>query len=320
MLRRLVLGAAAAAMVAVTGLVLAACGGDGDNGDGRIEVVATTTQIGALAREVGGDRIALTVLLQAGADAHEYEPSPQDSRRVRSAQVVLKNGLGLDEWMDDLIKNSGTKAKVVVATDGIEPLEGGHDDDHEHDQGNDDHGHDHGDVDPHVWHDPENVKVMVRNIAEALADVDPDGAAGYRERAEAYAARLDAVDAEIKGLFAPIPAASRKIVTNHEALQYFARRYELTVVGAIIPGTAKEAQPSAQDLARLTDLIRSEGVRVIVAEAEIEPRVAEQLAKDTGVKIVTGLYADSLGPAGSGADTLDGMLLHNARLLAEALR
>jgi ABC-type Zn uptake system ZnuABC Zn-binding protein ZnuA len=109
-------------------------------------------------------------------------------------------------------------------------------------------------------------------------------------------------------------------VTNHESLNYFARRYEIEVIGAIIPGTAKEAQPSAQDLAKLADLIRSEGVKAILAEAEIDPKVAEQLGKDTGVRVVTGLYADSLGPAGSGADTVDGMLLHNARLIAEALR
>ncbi len=328
-LRRRGLVFAVALVATLAGLVLAACGGDDDGGDGRPEVIATTTQIGALVRDIAGDRVALTVLLQAGADAHDYEASPQDSRRIRSAALVLKNGLGLDDWLDDLIKNSGTKAKVWVVTDGVNVLEAEHggeeqghegEDDYGHEDEKDEHGHAHGDVDPHVWHDPENVKVMVRNIADALADVDPDGAAGYRERAEAYAARLDAVDAEIKQLFAPIPTGSRKIVTNHEALRYFAKRYEVTVVGAIIPGTSKETQPSAQDLARLTDLIRSEGVRVIVAEAEIEPRIAEQLAKETGVKIVTGLYADSLGPAGSGADTVDGMLLHNARLLAEALR
>ncbi|MEJ5220870.1 MAG: metal ABC transporter substrate-binding protein, partial [Tepidiforma sp.] len=275
--------------------------------------------IGALAREVAGDRAQVVTLLSTGADAHDYEPSPRDSRRLRDAQLVLKNGLGLDDWLDGLIKNSGTKAKVVVVTDGITPIDGG---DHAHEDEKDDHGHDHShdEGDPHVWHDPENVKVMVRNIAGALAEADSANAAEYRARAEAYAAKLDETDREVRALLGPIPAANRKIVTNHESLQYFARRYDLEVVGAIIPGTAKDAQPSAQDLARLTDLIRAEGVKAIFAEAEIDPNVAEQLAKDTGVKVVTGLYADSLGPAGSGADTVDGMLLHNARRIAEALR
>lgn len=306
------------------GVLLAACGGDDDGGADGLRVVATTTQIGALAREVAGDRAQVVTLLQAGADAHDYEPSPQDSRRLREARLVLKNGIGLDDWLDDLIANSGTKAKVVVVTEGITPLEGGDPghEDHAHEDEKDDHGHDHAheDGDPHVWHDPENVKVMVRNIAEALAEADSANAAEYRARAEAYAAKLDETDREIRALLEPIPAANRKVVTNHESLAYFARRYDVEFVGAIIPGTAKETQPSAQDLARLTDLIRAEGVKAIFAEAEIDPKVAEQLAKDTGVKVVTGLYADSLGPAGSGADTVHGMLLHNARLIAEALR
>ena len=300
----------------------AACGGDDDDSGEGVRVVATTTQIGALVREVAGDRVRLTVLLQAGADAHDYEPSPQDSRTIKRADLVLKNGIGLDDWLDRVIKNSGTKAKVVVATDGIEPLEGGHHDDDKEkkDDHGDDHKHDHEEGDPHVWHDPENVKVMVKNIAEALGEVDRANAASYRANAEAYAKKLDDVDRDIKALFAAIPPAQRKVVTNHESLNYFARRYQLEIIGAIIPGTAKEAQPSAQDLAKLTDLIRSEGVKAILAEAEIDPKVAEQLAKDTGVRVVTGVYADSLGPAGSGAETVHGMLLHNARLIAEALR
>lgn len=323
---RLTRFAAVLAAAVLGGALLAACGGSDSNGGngGQLRVVATTTQIGALAREVAGDRAQVVTLLQAGADAHDYEPSPQDSRRLKDAQLVLKNGIGLDDWLDGLIKNSGTKARVVVVTEGITPLEGddhAHDeDDHAHDEKDDGHDHSHDAGDPHVWHDPENVKVMVRNIAEAMASSDSANAAEYRARAEAYAAKLDETDREIRALLDPIPAANRKIVTNHESLQYFARRYDLEIVGAIIPGAAKDAQPSAQDLARLTDLIRAEGVKAIFAEAEIDPKVAEQLAKDTGVKVVTGLYADSLGPAGSGADTVDGMLLHNARLIAEALR
>ncbi len=315
-MRRYLMVVAALAAV-VGGALAAACGGEGGEG---VRVVATTTQIGALVREVAGDRVKLVVLLEAGADAHDYEPSPQDSRRLKEAKLVLKNGIGLDDWLDRLVKSSGTKAKVVVATEGITPI-GGDAHDHAHEGGKED-GHDHGheEGDPHVWHDPENVKVMVRNIAEALAMVDRENAATYRANAQAYAAKLDETDREVRALLDGIPAGNRKVVTNHESLQYFARRYGLEVVGAIIPGAAKETQPSAQDLARLTDLIRSEGVKAIFAEAEIDPKVAEQLAKDTGVKVVTGLYADSLGPAGSGAETVHGMLLHNARLIAEALR
>ncbi|WP_322795506.1 metal ABC transporter substrate-binding protein [Tepidiforma sp.] len=318
MVRRLSLAIAALAAAA---LLLGACGGGDDDGGKGIRVVATTTQIGALVREVAGNRVQLTVLLQAGADAHDYEPSPQDSRTIREANLVLKNGIGLDDWMDDLVKNSGTKARVVVATDGVAVLEGDHgEEEHAGDaeKPEDDHAHEEGD--PHVWHDPMNVKVMAENVAAALAEVDPDNAAAYRERADAYKARLDEVDAQIRSLVDSIPAANRKLVTNHKALAYFFERYGLELVGAVIPSVSKDAQPSAKELAELSDLVRSEGVKAVFAESEVDPKVAEQLARETGAKLVTGLYADSLGPPGSGAETIDGMLLHNARLIAEALR
>lgn len=318
MVRRVSLAGAALAAAA---LLLGACGGGDDDGGDGIRVVATTTQIGALVREVAGDRVRLTVLLQAGADAHDYEPSPQDSRTIREANLVLKNGIGLDDWMDDLVKNSGTRARVVVATDGVAVLEGDHgEEEHTGDaeKPEDDHAHEEGD--PHVWHDPMNVKVMTENVAAALAEVDPDNGAAYRERAEAYKARLDEVDAQIRSLIESIPASNRKVVTNHEALAYFFERYGLELVGAVIPSVSKDAQPSAKELADLADLIRAEGVKAVFAESEVDPKVAEQLARETGAKLVTGLYADSLGPPGSGAETVDGMLLHNARLIAEALR
>lgn len=319
MVRRLSLAIAALAAAA---LLLGACGGGDDDGGDGIRVVATTTQIGALVREVAGDRVQLTVLLQAGADAHDYEPSPQDSRTIREADLVLKNGIGLDDWLDDLVKNSGTKAKVVVATEGVTVLDGGHAHDDDHADGEDDaagdHAHEEGD--PHVWHDPMNVNVMTDNVAAALAEADPDNAAGYRERADAYKARLNEVDAQIRSLIDSIPAANRKLVTNHKALAYFFERYGLELVGAVIPSVSRDAQPSAKELAELSDLVRSEGVKAVFAESEVDPKVAEQLARETGAKLVTGLYADSLGPPGSGAETVDGMLLHNARLIAEALR
>jgi ABC-type Zn uptake system ZnuABC Zn-binding protein ZnuA len=310
------------------GLLVAACAPEEGGGEANVQVVATTTQIGAIVRELAGDRVGLTVLLQAGADAHDYEPSPQDSRRLVEAELVLKNGIGLDDWLDDLIKNSGTTAKVVTVSEGIEPImpeedkhaDDKHADDKHADEKKDEHGHDYSKGDPHIWHDPENVKVMARNIAEALATVDPENAATYRENAAAYMAKMDDVDRQIRAMIDPIPEANRKIVTNHKAFGYFFRRYDLKLVGAIFPGVAKDAQPSAKDLAELTDLIREERVKAIFAEVEIDPKVAEQLAKDTGVRIVTGLYADSLGPPGSGAETVEGMLLHNARLISEALR
>jgi ABC-type Zn uptake system ZnuABC Zn-binding protein ZnuA len=296
--------------------VMAACGGGDDDGGATtgtgVKVVATTTQIGALTREVAGDEVELTVLLTAGADAHDYEPSPKAVAQIKNAQVVLVNGIGLDEWLDDVISGAGA-ARVVVVTDGIAIREvddeQGDDEENAHDEG-----------DPHVWHDPMNAKVMVDNIVAALSKADPERAATFRANGDAYKAKLDDVDAQIRELINTIPAENRKVVTNHDAFGYFFDRYGLELVGAIIPSTSKEAQPSAKDLADLTNLIKREGVKAIFAEEEVDPKVARQLAADTGVAIETGLYADSLGAPGSGAETVDGMLLSNATKIAEALR
>jgi ABC-type Zn uptake system ZnuABC Zn-binding protein ZnuA len=301
-----------AAFVSLSAFLLGACGG-GDEGDSRESVVATTTQIGALVREVAGDRVDLTVLLAAGADAHDYEPSPKAVAQIKDAKVVLMNGIGLDEWLDDIVEGAEAE-RVVVVTAGITIRDsadaGGADgDDHEHDEG-----------DPHVWHDPANVKVMVSNIVAALSEADPGQADAFKANGDAYMAKLDDVDAQIQSMMDAIPEANRKVVTSHDSLGYFLDRYGLELAGAIIPGFSKDSQPSAKELADLTGLIEREGVRAILAEEEVDPKVAQQLAADTGVKIVTGLYADSLGAPGSGAETVDGMLLSNATKIAEALR
>ena len=311
-----ILVAAGLAVIAVS--LAGACGGDGDEDEGRVRVVATTTQIGALTREIAGGKVRLEVLLESGADAHDFEPSPQDAVTLRNADLVFMHGLGLDAWLEDIIEGADGADHVVVVTDGIEVYEGAADEDEDPDEGADDHENEAGD--PHVWHDPQNVKVMVRNIVAALLEADPANADAYRAAGEAYEARLDAVDTEIRALIEEIPEGDRKVVTNHDAFGYFLRAYGLEFVGAVIPSTGSGSQPSAQDLAELSDLIRDSGVKAIFSEAEVDPAIAEQLAADTGVTIVEGLYADSLGPAGSGAETVDGMLLFNARKIAEALK
>jgi len=156
--------------------------------------------------------------------------------------------------------------------------------------------------------------------AICLAMADPAHAEMFAANAAAYDARLVAVDAEIWAMIDEIPPANRKMVTNHDALGYFIARYGLEYAGAVFPVSSKESQVSAKQLAALSDSIRSQGVKAVFAEAEVDPKVARELAKDAGVRVVTGLYADSLGPPGSGADTIDGMLLANARMISEALR
>jgi ABC-type Zn uptake system ZnuABC Zn-binding protein ZnuA len=261
-------------------------------------------------------------------DPHTFEITPGVARTASEADVVLVNGIGLDDFLLDDIEGANGEVRIVTVTDGIELIEGGHEhedeDEHEgeaedeHDE--DDEDHEEGGFDAHVWQDPLRVKVMVANIAAALAEVDPDNADDYQANAEAYQHTLDETHAEIQALIDEIPQESRKLVTNHEALTYFADRYGFEIVGTVIPGTSTEADPSAGELAELSELIEHESVRAIFTEQLVDPRVAEQLASDTGVEIVYDLYTDSIGEPGSPGETLHGMLLENARLISEALR
>lgn len=291
------------ALFLLTALAGAACGVQGPKATGEgISVVATTTQIGALTREVSGGRVSLTVILAAGADAHDFEPNPQTVKTIHHARLVLRNGIGLDRWLDKTINAAGGDAEVVTVTDGI-PLRS-----------------EDGADDPHVWHNPQNAKIMVDNIVSALTAADPANADFFQANGDAYKAKLDVTDAKVRALIDSIPPANRKVVTNHDAFGYFFDYYGLEFVGAVIPTSNKDAQPSAKDLAALQNLIKEEGVKTIFAEEEIDPKVARELAADGGITVVEGLYADSLGPPGSGADTIDGMLLSNARKFAEALK
>lgn len=293
-----------ALLPALAMLAVACGGGTPSTGSAGIHVVATTTQIGALTRAVAGDKVQLSTLLKAGASAHDYEPDPSALKTISASRLVLKNGIGLDDWLDKSIKSAGGAGAVIVVTDGVPIAKSA----------------ENGTDDPHVWQDPKNAQIMVDNIVKALSAADPLNAAVFKANGQAYNMKLAAADLEARALIDSIPPANRKMVTNHDAFGYFLRAYGLTFVGAVIPSTSSEAQPSARDLAALQDLIKREGVRAIFAEQEIDPKVAREISNDTGVKIVDNLYADSLGGPGSGAETVDRMILSNAKKIAEALR
>ncbi|HVP05836.1 MAG TPA: zinc ABC transporter substrate-binding protein [Dehalococcoidia bacterium] len=285
-------------------IILSACGGGDSNGGGKPHVVATTVQITALAHEVGGDLIDLHGIIQAGADPHEFEPVASDLKSVEDADVILRHGMGLDEWLDDTL--SAGHIQAVTVTDGITPLQG----------------EEEGEVkdDPHVWHDPDNDKIMVNNIAAALDAADPANKATYDANAAAYNQKLDQTKVQVQAIINEIPEENRKLVTNHDAFGYFANAFGLTIVGAVIPSISTGSEPSAQDTAALLDLIEREHVKAIFAESSVNPKLATTLASDAGVTIVDDLYGDSLGEPGSGADTVDGMLLANAHKIADALK
>jgi ABC-type Zn uptake system ZnuABC Zn-binding protein ZnuA len=281
----------------IVAIGISGCGSDtGRSGSDRLAVVATTTQIGDFARNVAGDRATVTQLLPANADPHEYEPTPDDVAAVADADLVLENGVGLDDWLDDVIRNAGGDASRVTTSTGITLRPG----DEESPAG-----------DPHLWFDPRNATAMVRNIETALANADPEGRATYRGNADAYVADIDALDAELRRRIAVVPQAKRKIVTDHDAIGYFAARYGITIVGTVLPSLSTAAEPSAKELAALATTIRREGVRVVFSEASIDQRLQATLAAEADVRLGDPLYSDALGPADTPAGTYLGMMRSN---------
>ena len=310
-----------AALALMLAALVAACGDDGDpltgSTGGKLRVVATTVQIEALAREVGDDLIELHGVVPAGADSHEFEPTASDLAAIEDADLILRHGIELDGWLDGTL-SAARNAAVSVVTTGISLQRGeaqhhGDDVEEEDELGAEA-------ADPHVWLDPDNAKVMVRNIEAALVAADPDNREAYEANSSAYQATLDETRAQVQAIIDEIPAADRKLVTNHDAFGYFARAFGLEVVGAVIPSVSTEAEPSAAETAELLDTIATEGVKAIFAESSVNPDLARTLASDAGILIVDDLYGDSLGEPGSGAETVHGMLLFNARKVADALK
>jgi ABC-type Zn uptake system ZnuABC Zn-binding protein ZnuA len=276
--------AAAGAVVLLTG-----CGGGG--GGGKPGVVATTTQIGDWAREVGGNAVAVHQLLQPNTDPHEYEPRPKDVLATARAAVVLENGDGLDGWMDKVVSRAGGDPEVVDLGKHVPVRRNG---------------------DPHWWHDPRNVEAAVRAIAAALVRVEPARRPVFERNAARYLERLHTLDARIAACMARVPARERTLVTSHDAFAYFAARYGIRIVGAVIPSQTSLAQPSAGDVARLIELVRSEHVRALFPETSINSALADTIAHATGATVKYRLYGDSLGPAGSSGATYLSMELTNA--------
>ena len=290
-------------VVAMTG-----CGpGTPAPSDGRLRVVATTTQVGEAAREVGGDDIALTVLLKPGAEAHEFEITPTAAAAIERSDLILESGAGLEVWLEATLTTIGGADRLRDMSTGIALR--APDDPAQSEE-----------VDPHWWLTAPNAIQLVEHVRAALSAARPDLSDAFAARATAYVARLQAADVEIRRLMAEIPPARRGIVTNHDALGYFMAEYGLRFVGSVFPSLDVSSEPNPAQLATLADTIRGEGVTAIFSESAVNPKLAKAIADETGAKVVSDpLYTDSLGPPGSGADTLDGMLLHDAQVIHDAL-
>lgn len=286
-----------------------------------LRVVTGNTIVQDIAATIGGETVAATCLQQPGVDVHAYQPVPADVQRLAAAQVVVLNGLGFEGWFEGLAKEAGLTATVVIASRGITPLpmaSGGHDHGH-HDHAHHDHGHDEKTVDdPHAFNAIANGVRYAENIRDALIAADQAGAAGYRTRAETYIAELRTADAWARKEFSAIPRARRKVVTDHDAMQYFAKEYGFTIVA---PNTALvDSQPSAKDIAAIVAFIREQGVKTVFLEAGKSGKVIEQIAAEAGVRVGDRLHVDGLGPAGSPAGTYIGAFRHNVTAILDGLR
>ena len=275
--------------------LLSACGDEDAGAGNRLDVVATTGQAADMAREVGGARVAVTGLLAPNADPHEFEIRPDDVKRLSGAKLVVRSGGDLDDWLEDAIESSGSDAPVLTLSDHVE-LDGD---------------------DPHWWQDPRNAIAATAALRDALIDADPQGAGAYRRGAAAYTARLVRLDRAVRACIDKVPAADRTLVTTHDSLGYYARRYGIRVVGAVIPSRSTVAQPSAGEIAALVETIRREHVKAIFAESSVNPDVEEAVARESGARIGKALWADTLGPEGSDGATYVESIASNTAALVE---
>jgi zinc/manganese transport system substrate-binding protein len=311
---------AALAIVLAAGVV--GCGASDAGSDGRPEIVVSNVVIADVVSSLLGDAATVTSLVPAGASPHDVQVSARQAAEIREADLVVVNGGGFEAGLEDVVDSARDEGVPVhEAISAVDDLlladEEGHEDDHD-----DGHDHEHGDegVDPHVFTDPVRAAQAARGILAEVLEVVPElDTPEVRERADAYLARLDDLDAEVRATLAGVDDDRRVLVTNHESLRYFADRYDFRVVGAVIPSTSTGDTSSARDLEELAEVVRSEDVPAIFADTSSPTRLADALADEVGGIEVVLLYTESLGEPGSGADTYEGMIRTNAERIADAL-
>src|SRR5262245_44107910 len=273
----------------------------------KLKVLATFSILGDFVKNVGGERVEMTTLVGPNSDTHVYAPAPADAKKVADAKVVITNGLGFEGWMSRLVRASGTKAPLVVATKGITVRKAAA---HNHSR-------DQSDTDPHAWQSVANAKIYVANIRDALVAADAAGKAAYEANAAAYLGALDALDRDIKAAVAAIPADRRKVIRTHDAFGYFEQAYGIDFIAP--QGVSTEAEPSARDVARIITQIKRQKIPAVFLENVTDPRLIQRIAQETGVRIGGKLYSDALTDAKGDAPTYVDMMRHNVKQLSAAL-
>jgi len=267
-------------------------------------ILTSTTFLADITRNVAGGRLTVESLLPVGADPHSYQPTPRDVTKIVQSKLLIINGAEYEHFLEPLLENAEGERDVIEASAGLNP--------------GTDAGNEHG-VDPHLWLNPNNVITYVENIREALTHFDPDGAALYKSNTDAYMAQLTDLDVWIKEQVSQIAPEKRLLVTNHEALGYFADRYDFRVIGAIVPGVSSDASASAQQMAALIDQIKASGASALFLDEAENPALAQQIADETGVRVVEDLHLESLTDGPPAATYID-MMKHNVTQIVDALK
>jgi zinc/manganese transport system substrate-binding protein len=272
----------------------------------KLKAVASFSILDDLVKNVGGDRVEVTSLVGPDSDAHVFNPTPADARKLAQAKIVFINGLGLEGWMTRLVKVAGGKAETIVTTTGIKPL-----------KMEDEHKPGHMVTDPHAWQSVANAKIYVANIRDGLIKADPAGKDVYEANAKAYLAKLDGLEGEVKAAIARIPAQRRRIITTHDAFGYFSAAYGVDFIAP--EGISTETEASAKDVARIITQVKKQKIPAVFLENISDPRLMEQIARESGTKIGGKLYSDALsGPDGPASTYID-MMRNNIGQFSSAL-
>ena len=275
---------------------------------GGLRVLATTTFLADIAQHVAGDRLRVASLLPVGTDPHAFEPTPGDARQIADADVLIVHGQGLEESLARLLA-ARPKGTIVEASAGLVPKQ----------RGSDTPGGQQGEADMHFWLDPNLAQTYVANIEKGLAAADPAGASTYEASAKAYSQQLKDVDAWIRSQVATVPPERRLLVTDHETLGYYADRYGFKLVGAVVPSVSPDSVPSAQSLAGLVEQIKATKAPAVFLEEGSNRQLAEQVARETGVKVVPGLYSHFISEPNGPAPTYIDMLKYDTTVIVTAL-
>lgn len=276
-------------------------------------VVSSFSILGDVTQQIGGERVEVVNLVGADTDAHAYQLTSGDVKKIAGAKLVLLNGLGLEK-ADVLRAVKQSKVPYVEVTQGIKPLKDESEHHHGHHHGHD---HDHGEFDPHVWHDPSLMQAYVANVAKALIQADPAGAKYYNERFKKYSAQLVQLDHDARTQFEAIPVAKRKILTGHDAFNYLGKRYGITFLAP--QGVSTEAEPSAKEVAAIIRQIKQQGIRAVFTENIKDGRMVQRIAQEAGVKVGGKLYSDALSK-GAPAATYADLFRYNVRTMVDAMK